>query len=832
VKLASEKIAARAVLLAGVCSLVLPGVQAASAQVATAPDPGPQAEQPAADRDVVVVTARRREETDISVPISITAFDEAEIERYSLDDFKDLMMLEPALTVTEDTGGSGGAVYVRGVGTSPSSNASFDTSVSINIDGVQMSRGNVLRLGMFDMARIDVLKGPQALFYGKNSPAGVISIVTADPSDAFETMVRAGYEFNAEEKIVEGTISGPIGNGFGVRLAGSWSDMEGWMENTAGSVAAAANAIVPNSVYGPASDVGPQNESYSLRGTLTYDDGGPFTMRTKLGVTETEGIGVSRGGKQRIWCASGVPNYTAHANALAGGPGPTATALLAALQAADDCKIDNRFAQGDFNPAKLVGAPSPARGVEGNTLSKLNLASVEMNYDLTDSLQVTSVTGYADVVLQRTEHFSYAPVQQSSALDFVGLTDYNQLSQEVRLVSDFADSPVNFLVGAYYQTDELTTYNRNFTGPILTQHFGETDAVSAFGQVIWDVTPTFEAAAGARWSREEKSIRINRNGVDQLVVPDEKAFEDVSPELTLSWRPTDSFTIYGAYKQGFKSGGFAMPFAGGAAVPVPANVLYLPEEVEGVELGLKASFLDDTLRINTAIYQNDLTNLQVNALDNSSGLPVIRVSNAAAATARGAEFDASWSPASVDGLTLRGNLIWNDATFDRFNASCYAGQTVAEGCNVGLNPSTNRFTAQSLAGKMLPNVSEWSGGFGFNYEREVGENGLWLTVSSDASYRSEYNPHPEAMPRAQQESVWFLNGSVRLSEANKGWDIALIGRNLLDEYRAFEAAGAPLTGSAALTGSTTSGGLADLTGYVNRGREIVLQLTLRPSEWR
>ncbi|OYX57666.1 MAG: hypothetical protein B7Y86_05915 [Brevundimonas subvibrioides] len=775
--------------------------------------------------DEVVVTARRRDEAPISVPVSVTVLGSEQLRTLAVDSLQDLRAVTPGISVGEVAGGVGGTVSLRGVGTTAGSNPTFEQTVAVNIDGVQLSRGGAVRVGQIDMEKIEVLRGPQALFFGKNSPAGVISITTADPTRAFETEVRGGYEFNAEERQLEATISGPITDTLGARLVVYGSDIEGWRDNIADTAAAAANAIRPGSVTGSTSG-GPQQRFFFTRGTLKWEPTAAFDARLKLSYADNEGIGYNQaGGFQRIYCPNGAPQLAPQATALNGG---VANPALATALSVDNCRADATYANGNINPAFLVGSPEGFTDPDGAGNYSQQLHSLELNYRPMDWLKLTSVTGWAKNDDFRVDTYAVAPSDAVGANDFTGNTGYTQFTQEVRVASDLS-GPFNFLVGGFYESSELETYTRNILAgaPLFLHHIDGTTQ-SVFGQALWDISDTLELAGGLRWSKESKDFAVARNGVFQPVAPGSADFENTSPEVTLTWRPTDRLTLYGAYKEGFKSGGFAAATNTGAAFTTPLNALYLPESAEGFEGGIKALLLDGALRLNTAAYSYDYTNLQVNSLDNSSGVPVIRVNNAGAATVKGFEGDFTLRLPAVPGLTIRGAANYNDATYTDFLATCYIGQTVADGCNLLLNPTTGRFTGQQLGGERLVNAPEWTGSLGGSYIGSTAIEGVDWGMNVDALFKSEYNPHPELHPGAAQDGVTFLNAGARVFSSDRRWELAVIGRNLTEEYRVDVASNVPQTGTATRTGSTTTGGLADLSGNVNRGREVMLQVTFRP----
>ncbi|MFK4059519.1 MULTISPECIES: TonB-dependent receptor domain-containing protein [unclassified Brevundimonas] len=775
--------------------------------------------------DEVVVTARRRDEAPISVPVSVTVLGSEQLRTLAVDSLQDLRAVTPGISVGEVSGGVGGTVSLRGVGTTAGSNPTFEQTVAVNIDGVQLSRGGAVRVGQIDMEKIEVLRGPQALFFGKNSPAGVISITTADPGRSFEVETRAGYEFSAKERQLEAVVSGPITETLGGRLVVYGADMDGWRDNIAGQAAEAANAIRPGSVMGATSG-GPQQTFFFTRGTLKWEPTDRFDARLKLSYAKNEGIGYNQaGGFQRIYCPNGAPQLAPQATVLNGG---TPNADLAKALSVDNCRPDATYANGNINPAFLVGSPEGFTDPSGAGDYSQQLHSLELNYRPSEWLKLTSVTGWAKNEDFRVDTYAVAPSDAAAANDFSGNTGYTQFTQEVRVSSDLPGA-FNFLGGAFYESSELETYTRAIAaGSPLFLHNIDGETQSVFGQVLWDVASTVELAGGLRWSKESKDFAVSREGVPQPVSPASADFENTSPEVTLTWRPTDRLTLYGAYKEGFKSGGFAAATNTGPAFARPLNAMYLPESAQGFEGGVKALLFDGALRLNLAAYDYDYTNLQVNSLDNSSGVPVIRVNNAGAATVKGLEADFTLRLPQVQGLTIRGAANYNDAKYTDFLATCYIGQTIADGCNLLLNPSTGRYTGQQLAGERLVNAPEWTGSLGAAYSGPTAIDGVDWGMNIDTLYKSEYNPHPELHPGALQNDVAFLNAGVRVFSADRTWEVALIGRNLTEEFRVDVASNVPQTGLAARTGTALTGGLADLSGNVNRGREIMLQVTFRP----
>lgn len=800
--------------------LAMAGMSSAHAQIVSGQD-GATAPQAAAlsPNDEIVVTARRREETLTSVPVAITAVTAQELRRSGISDFRSLASALPTLKTSEATSGAGGSIYIRGVGTTGGISAGLDQGVSINVDGIQFSRGSILRLGLYDAAQVQVLRGPQALFFGKNSPAGIISITTADPGDHFELSGQGSYEFSAREWVGQLAASGPLTDSLGVRLVVNASRMKGYFINDAGSVSNAINAIRPGTAFTTGEDRGPNRRSIFARGTVRFDPGNGFDARLKLSYSRQKQDNISDI-KQKIVCPYGT-SQVGTTVALLGG-----NAALAPLLAIDDCKPDRHFTHGTMPPE--IAALAPGRSTPNDLAeTSIFLASLEMNMDLTPEIKLTSVTGYEDTTDDLIDNYSWNPAYLPLIVFNSNTKDYS-FTQEVRLATSFTDLPVNVLVGGFYQKAELEVFNYNTpsAGPRFDQDIG-TRALSVFGQAIWNISPTVELSGGARYSKERKTFAVTRGGVPQPTLFPKRKFKDVSPELTLTYRPSRLFTVYASVKEGFKSGGFNPRYnQGGVIAPPGDNVSFDQERVRGGELGAKAELFDRSLRVSAAAYSYKYSNLQVTSIDNSGLVAVIRIQNAAAARVKGLEFDANFAPRAIPGLRLNSSINYTDARYLNFISPCFTGQTIAEGCNLRADSTTGRFTSQDLGGERLTNSAPWSMTFGASYEVPV-TAGWMFGVAADTKYEAAYNPLPEQDILVRQDAYWMLNASVRAFSEDGRWELALIGRNLTNVHRAVESASASLTGIGARTGTATTGGRADYTGNVIRPRSMMAQVTFK-----
>ena len=216
----------------------------------------------------VLVTARKREESLQRVPVAVAVIGQEQLQNTIGNDLTKLGELAPQVSMSQGGSGTGAVITVRGV-SSGSNDAGLDQSVAVEIDGVPISRGQVMSASTFDLKQVQILEGPQALFFGKNSPAGVVSLRSADPTNELEAYVTPGYEFEADERFVEGAVSGPVTDTLKARLAFRGSSMNGWIRNVATPVRDFINPAItdPGATMG---NWGPNERRYAGRLTLLW----------------------------------------------------------------------------------------------------------------------------------------------------------------------------------------------------------------------------------------------------------------------------------------------------------------------------------------------------------------------------------------------------------------------------------------------------------------------------------------------------------------------------------------------------------------------------------
>jgi iron complex outermembrane recepter protein len=777
-----------------------------------------------ADLEEVVVTARKRPESILKVPVIQSVITQKQLEQTATNDLFAVATHVTGLQLGTAVNATGTQVVIRGVGTT-ALNQTIDQSTSLNLDGLSLTHGLAYSAGMFDVAQVEVLKGPQSLFYGKNSPAGVISLRSADPTDKSEVIVRGGFETEATEKVGDLILSGPVGPALKLRLAGHYSGMDGYFNNVA--------QVLPNlGSLNPTNRKFPNSQEMFLRGTMLLTLGENYTARLKINRTRYNENGTDTP-LDVTYCPDGT-----------GGVPPTNIAFIGG----NDCKLDNNFWAPWGDPAAFPAAPHGAKPFEDLYQT---FGSLEQNLKVARDLSLTAVTGFYS---NRMQSLHLASTTGTVAVILGDYDFYNhQFSQELRLTSDYADSPVNFMLGGYYQRNKMmnrlavdTNQTLRLFNPVLlaVQHFVNANSISAFGQAIWNISKELELAGGARWTHESRSHQqYNLNlaqgplGLTTLLDP-EISSNNVSPEVSLTYKPTDDRTIFASYKQGFKSGSFNSSTFIGPTTKASFN----DEKASGGEVGLKTRLLNRQLLLNLAAYHYRYKDLQVGALELQQ-LPAgggvtynLRTINAASANVDGVDFDLTYAPSSVQGLTLFTAINYNRARYGSFpNAPCGNGQTAAQGCDQLLSNATGRYTAQDLSGRRLVKAPEWSANFSADYDMPVG-NGMTLALGSNVNYSSAYATVLIDTPGFEQGSYTMFGANAALKGRNDGWELALIGKNLGNKYIASWCTNSNLQNATVLggqiSGGTTQGPAGGDEGAcsVQRGRELWLRVTLRPME--
>ena len=835
---------------AGIAALTLP-------QAALAQDAPPQAsEEEAAGENIIIVTARQQNETLQDVPVTVTVIGGAELSDYNINRIQDVAARVPTLNVQAGGSGSGGQLSLRGIGSSNIS-ASFDSAVALDFDGVVVSSMRLVQAGFFDVGQIEVLKGPQSLFFGKSASAGVLSIKSSDPSRSWTYGGKASYEFEEKGKLFNAFISGPISDTLGIRVAAQYNDIDAFIK------------LLPNS---PSVKKPRSLEEFIGRVTLAWEPVESLRANLKFQYTRSRNDGglaqsaISCGPNGRadeVYLLSGLVVIPSGNNCGAIGTGryflPDTAPPLA----------------GPLPPLKR-GKPSGAEGFNGVPFGKSDIyfGRLRLEGDLTDELTFTSITGYLDMYAQDVDNYATAagigpafsvirapgtgpggpnlaiPLLPNAAALFAvnrpglalgtGTSDpvnaLKQLTQELRLSSNF-DGPFNFNLGAFYESREFVFNTAQqavnisliaadpvtgFTWDYRKIHRTKTTAKSVFASAAFDLSEQLQLSGGLRYTDEKK--------VNTISIPFVHAFlpaaaflrsgffsgpirfkdNNFSPEVTLRYKPNDDLNIFASFKTGFKSGGIdnsALPSNSllGFGSPDPAvraatanALVYGSEKARGGEIGIKSQLADRALTLNATAYYYKFKDLQVQSF-NATTIQFV-TQNAGEVTQKGIDVEARYRT-PLDGLTLSANATYLDAKFTK------------PFLPLGFD----------LEGRQVARAPKISGNLAFDYSAPIGD-GFKLGLGGNVTYSGRFFANNGTAIDYVQRRFATLDGRISFGAENNAWQIALVGINLTDKITANTAGGRPFL---APPGQTAVPVGDDQIVTETRGRQIFLELSTK-----
>lgn len=775
------------------------------AAVAQEPQPDPS------KLEEVVVTAQYRSESMQDVPVSMAAVGGDKLLESGLNRIEDLAAEVPNLKMSET--GIGTNLYVRGIGSGI--NQGFEQSVGMYVDGVYHGRAQLARAPFLDLERVEVLRGPQNILYGKNSIAGAISMVTAKPTDQYEGLISVLYEPDQDERVFDGVFSGPITDTLGVRIAFRDRQTDGYVEN------------LTLDRDEPTRDEQTARITFAWQPTDAFD----ATFKYEHGKFDTVGRQIEIINDQASTSANPLFAGRTEAQILDLTAIPPSTVLWNAHSSVLNNKTDyKRSSNGDYSNNDTDNATLTLNWqMAGHTLTS-----------------ITSFLGYKYDELCDCD-FTASPLFNVNSKE-----DYEQYSQEFRIVSP-KGLTFEAIAGAYYQTSNLdfrdrfavptgspvpTILSQAVPGALAATTFAlftdlaaprtftqDTDLWSVFGQLTWNLRDDLRLIAGGRYTSEDKDGYRNLQFVDGVsgatlglidqiilaqtlraesnVQSDSRSESNFAPQIAVQFDLSPDIMLYASATKGYKSGGYdarsnASP--GGptyALAPAPGVTAscatstvnpalgrcldgafeYDKEEATGVEIGAKAVVADGAGEVNVAAFRTDYQDLQVSIYD---GILGFNVGNAAEAVSQGVELDSRWLV--THGLILSASLAWLDFEFEKFpNGQCVQGQA----------PTTPGTANCDYKGKSNQYVAEWSGNLGADYTLSL-TDALDLRTTLDLIYSSDYSPTQNLDSRVQQDSYVKVNARIALVGNGAQWELALVGKNLTDEKVVSYANDAPL----------------------------------------
>lgn len=743
---------ARVLLAVGVAAGALLAVPASAQDALAAAEQVSDQAAAAVAEDEIVVLARRREERLLDVPLAVTALSQDALLKAQAVDLGGVQGLIPNVNIVQGRGSATNAnIFIRGVG-QPDALQTFDPAVGLYLDGVYISRIQGALFNLFDVERIEVLRGPQGTLYGKNTVGGAVNIVSRKPDlAAFHASGSIQYG-RFDQILVNGYATAPlVEDKLALSLAGVYDKRDGFVTDP--------------------------------RTGRRYNDRNTQAIRGILRAQPTETLELSLAAdytRQRTRPTLGYP-----------------TAPLIATQFAPAAAV-TLVPPNPYGPYDFRASTSLQPG-QGQRLDHWGV-SLTANLELTDRLSLTSITAYRNL---QPDFFIDIDASEAELGDvFVGI-DQQQFSQELQL--KYENDRLTGVVGLYYLWEKNVSRQEAYaddlfrltpTVPITFTRFIDDDQrtknYAAFGQLTYDLTDRFAVTAGLRYTRETK--RYNRFTTTQSSLPllnnlafrfpdnlpapfnadDDVSFGAWTPSLTLSYKPTPDTLLYASASRGFKSGGFngrvnslndVTEFVNGVATIVP---FFRPETVWTYETGAKGSFLDGRVVLSAAAFYSDYRNFQarVGGGNNTALGGALPVLNAGELRIWGLELEAALRP--TERLTLRSSFGYLNSEYQEFNDARRV-PPAAFSCN----PTGAQIVCEP------PFAPPITFSQSVDYAVPLGNAGT-LTFGGDARFVDRHFLSVDNRPGLIENGYWLANAFVRYDAPSRIWYLQGGVRNLFD----------------------------------------------------
>jgi len=736
----------------------------------------------------ITVTATRRRESLMDVPMSIGVVTGETIQNFNITDLGDFQSFVPGLQIQQTFGSW--AVRIRGIG-SGITNLAFDSSVPVFLDGVYCGRGKCMESMFLDIGRVEVARGPQGALFGKSTMAGAIAIHSAKPTRDFESWARGGYEFEDGDYLIEGAVSGPFSETFRGRLAFRYQDLGGWTRNT----------------YLEIDE--PTAEKIAVRVSFEWDatENTAFYLKLETGDSQTDGRN-----NQLV-----VPGIM---SAISTDPNP------------------------EYVP-DTIRRVSTEVGDEDFYDYDWSLATLSMDAMLGEHM-LTAILGYWEYENAWRLDVDGGP---QFGLNTDLRDKYDQTTAELRLLSPTGQT-LEYIAGVWFQDSNLKTQQFSPFSSDLAQFFGgvilgvpgfllppdevggvgadrhmpsrDGEAWSAYAQLTWNINDSWRIIGDIRHTEEtQKAVGqafssnfpdgVNPVHVQQQYlfhVPDYEFYQtrkddSTDPALRIQWDATDWTMFYVGYAEGSKAGGLKAndgnlgtilmqscaadptycPTYVGQPTVTPADLKagltlaqgngtfdFEDEEGKSFEIGGKMSLAGGAANLNFAIYTMDFSNLQTSSYDGTRFL----IQNAASASIEGFELEGTWQ--ATRHLRFGLGLAYVDATYDDFpGAQCVIlpDHTLRDpDCVDG---------EENLAGERLERSPEWEANFTANWQSDLSDN-MELLAYLAGYYSSDYFVRQDFDPHGRQKSYTKWDLRVALGFQQGRYEVGVTARNLGDEH--------------------------------------------------
>ena len=747
------------------------------------------------DEAAIVVTARRREETLVSVPIAVSAFSGEALERGGAIDITDLANMTPNTTLEASRGtNSTLTAFIRGVGQQDPVSG-FEQGVGIYLDDVYLNRPQGAILDIYDVERIEVLRGPQGTLYGRNTIGGAVKYVTKMLPQEFSLKLKGTYgSYDQADGII--SVSAPLSDL--IRVGGAF-------------------ARLSRGGFGDNLTTGDENYNKDIwAGRATFEMGGygqPVLMRI-------------------------TGDYTKDNSSARGG---------------------HRLIPGQVSGAPVLDDVFDTRGglVDPKQYVKSYGLSMNITAELSDAVTLRSISAWRKDDSASPIDFDALPAvdvdvpafyfNEQLSQEFQLLYDQGPLHGMVGFYYLDAKADTAFDVRLFTTVAGLTAY---------TQADVDTETYAVFGDFTFDITEQLSLSAGGRYTWDKRRADILRQnylgggsplfggagvafGAPSTNFNGEREYKKFTPRVSISYKPTQDHNIYASFSQGFKGGGFD-PRGVGTNAPdlngdgirqddeIASFLSFAPEQVDSYEVGYKGNFMDGALYVAVAGFYADYKDVQipgsvactvsVGGVATPSFCGV--VSNAGKARFKGLEFESA--------ARLGRDLM---TPGDRLNLSTAVGYIDAEYreyiTNIGGVPT------DVAANREVQNTPKWTASGTMSYSTPVGAGSLYL--ASSVSWRSKTYQFEIPNPYIDQKGFALWDASIVYTAPDDRWTLGLHGKNLMDKE--YKTSGYTFVGANAVTGAIinnaagfptpTLGREGTLTAFYGNPRQVFLTGTVK-----
>ena len=749
------------------------------------------AQAPASDSklEAVVVTANKRAQNLQDVPAAITVLNDSVLQKANVKGMDDLPALSPALTISYGNQPANNTLNMRGIGTY-SLGVGVETDVSVIIDDVPVAIQADAFKDLADVARVEVLKGPQSTLFGKSSIAGALNITTKTPGGPLKTSASAQSTNDGEWRL-GASIGGALSDTVRMRISASKTDYDGNVNNltTGGKI----------------------NGSRSK------------SINTKFDWNPTDSLVLSLSphySQTTAPCCQSVLTYITPGALYVGNPALPASTLLSGVNVApgnrslrNDYPVGGTFHDGGaaFKAQYEFGEGSP---LAGHTLTSVTSYTTYHMDDTNDG------DGTDANVLQYLKGINGSLAGAQGGLYQQGFFNTKARTQELRITSPDSGR-LKYVAGLWYGGNWLERNLHRLPESSYSAYYNAqawNKSTALFGQASYDIVPSTSLIAGLRLNHEDTGYNFAKfvaPGPGQVLsqfFTGQDSNPDKTGKLGLEHRVNPDLMTYAMFSAGHKGVAYDLTSSFNAATaknsPVPA------ETAHNIEIGAKMVLLDNRAMLNVAVFNTDFKGFQQSAgfIDPVTGVYTTMLHSIGALNTRGVELDGSFRASRE--LQFNGSFAYTQATIKQFeNGPCYnvigadGKQTTGGACAV--NPAYGSTPVQNLAGKTLPNAPKVKLNLGASYDMPLASQSFNAFVNANYRWQSDTQFSLNQDPNTIQGAYGILNLSAGIHDKKDSYRLTFFVNNLFDKaYAVGMGDGITQTNANSTTGWGLPGGKA------------------------